>query len=186
MSITHPLEHIFKISKDWKNAILNFSVYSYTPQSIVDDRRPVTVLGNDLNVAWFKDLLKSLKSNEEIAFHSLVVVDGIQKHLPMIDFTCSRLDLAHAKNCLTQIFSNQTINGFVFFDSGRSMHAYGSSLISQEQWIKFLGLLLLVNTPTEKPIIDTRWIGHRLLGGYSSLRLTCNSGNYLKMPEYIE
>ena len=34
-------------------------------------------------------------------------------------------------------------------------------------------------------IVDSRWIGHRLIGGYSSLRWTNNTGMYRSEPSKI-
>lgn len=66
------------------------------------------------------------------------------------------------------------------------MHAYGSGLISNKEWVQVMGALLLANLPNEKSIIDSRWIGHRLIGGVASLRWSANSDAYLKAPSLIK
>ena len=74
---------------------------------------------------------------------------------------------------------------FAIFDSGRSFHAYGNRLLSTEEWIQFMGSLLLLNEPGKNKLIDTRWIGHRLMAGYSSLRWSCNTRWYKRFPTFI-
>jgi hypothetical protein len=33
-----------------------------------------------------------------------------------------------------------------------------------------MGRLLLLNLPEKPCLVDTRWVGHRLIGGYAALR----------------
>lgn len=70
------------------------------------------------------------------------------------------------------------------YSSGRSYHAYGASILTFEEWAKWLGEMLLINTPGENNIVDVRWIGHSLKRSQSFLRLTANSSGYLMVPEY--
>ncbi|RTE64542.1 hypothetical protein EH243_16865 [Amphritea opalescens] len=131
------------------------------------------------------DKLKSLAVGEELAFHSVYKKGQRKYHLPMIDFDCSVQDLKYAKATLYKILPNHIYSGLVFYESGRSLHAYGSTGLNNKQWIDFMGRLLLANLPNEPSIVDTRWVGHRLMGGFSSLRWSSNSGMYLKVPSRI-
>ena len=65
-----------------------------------------------------------------------------------------------------------------FSNSGRSFHAYSLRLISPKEWREFMGRLLLLNLPGRSSFIDSRWVGHRLVAGYASLRWTANSEQY--------
>ena len=103
----------------------------------------------------------------------------------MIDFTCDVKDIEYAKSTLYKILPNNIFSGLVFYESGRSLHAYGSTGLKNKEWIDFMGRLLLANIPNKPEIVDTRWIGHRLMGRFSSLRWSSNSGMYLQIPSRI-
>jgi hypothetical protein len=70
-----------------------------------------------------------------------------------------------------------------FFSSGRSYHGYATSLLGPKQWHEFLGRALLINSRDSEQIVDARWVGHRLIAGYGSLRLSNSSGQYMGMPK---
>lgn len=65
------------------------------------------------------------------------------------------------------------------YGSGRSFHVYSTTLLGPKDWFDFMGRLLLINPRGQKEIVDTCWIGHRLIGGFGSLRWSNNSGMYL-------
>jgi hypothetical protein len=48
-----------------------------------------------------------------------------------------------------------------------------------------MGSLLLLNKPSGFKLIDERWVGHRIMAGYSALRWSCNTKQYKKMPTQI-
>ena len=66
--------------------------------------------------------------------------------------------------------------------------AAGLSFLGVElgEWIKFMGSLLLLNIPGKIKIVDSRWVGHRLLGGYASLRWSNNTRQYKRFPVLID
>lgn len=78
------------------------------------------------------------------------------------------------------------ISKMIWYESGRSFHGYGTTLISNEEWIQLMGRLLLVNQPQQHPIVDSRWIGHRLIAGYSALRWTKNTDDYIQVPKLLK
>ena len=73
-----------------------------------------------------------------------------------------------------------------FFATGRSFHAYSLELLTPQAWNEFMGRLLLINPKRGSQIVDTRWVGHRIIGKYASLRWTNNSGSYLSLPKKID
>ncbi|MGC1520222.1 MAG: hypothetical protein WA803_01670, partial [Steroidobacteraceae bacterium] len=77
---------------------------------------------------------------------------------------------------------NALTSSFLYFDSGRSFHAYGLQLISPGEWREFMAKLLLLNLPEGEHLIDARWVGHRLVAGYGALRWSANSDFYLQVP----
>ncbi|NEX60635.1 hypothetical protein G3574_06065 [Noviherbaspirillum sp. 17J57-3] len=72
------------------------------------------------------------------------------------------------------------------FSSGRSLHGYGINPLTPEEWIRFMGLLLLANHPSKPTVVDTRWVGHRLLAGYAALRWSRNTSHYLQLPQAVQ
>lgn len=114
---------------------------------------------------------------------------GNRYHIPMIDFACSHKSKLLKKlndRCVLNNVGLLELQTFEFFDSGRSFHGYGPTLMTEYQWLQFLGSLLLLNQVDLPPVVDGRWIGHSLKRGFSGLRWTRNSPKYLKVPEGID
>lgn len=162
-------------------AELEFSVYVYKPDSLDDERRIVRLRGADLNAQWLSDALASLNRNEELALHSRVKIKSRTWHIPMIDFV-GRFDVERVRDRIRKFLPRDIARTMVFVNSGRSFHGYSDVLLSPKEWLEFMGRLLLVNEPERDPVIDTRWVGHRLIAGYGALRWSNSSGLYRGMP----
>lgn len=98
-------------------------------------------------------------------------------HIPMMDFSCEETEdnLAIIREFLEGIGQE---NG-VILSSGRSYHYYGAKLFSEEEWLKFLGLCLLLTG-----YVEERYIGHRLLDGCGILRISA-AGIKPKIPTVV-
>lgn len=127
---------------------------------------------------------KAAEKGQDVVVCSDVTVGGAEGwHLPLIDFACDpkyneigrRDDIRHPLR----------FKKMMFFNSGRSMHAYGITLLTQEEWVKFMGRCLLMNFD-EVTTVDTRWIGWCLDRGFSALRLTCQNEKYKQMPQAMD
>lgn len=70
-------------------------------------------------------------------------------------------------------------DGPVYYDTGRSYHAYW--LATAGTLTGFYGELLTIR----EPFVDTRAIGYALRRGYTALRLTKNTDRYLKAPSRV-
>lgn len=180
----HPYFFVERL-RDKKNIIFQLSKYIYKPDSLFDEREFIDISSEDLTEENIVKLIKSLNSDQELAIHSKVTVNGRTFHIPMIDFSIKGPLTIDTVYRLNQFIKKNICNNMEFYNSGRSLHAYSTTLISPKQWFEFMGRLLLINTKG-KEIIDNRWIGHRLLGGYSSLRWSNNSGLYLCEPHTIK
>ncbi|WP_111894923.1 hypothetical protein [Acinetobacter sp. MB5] len=162
----------------------SLSKYIYLPDSLSDERITHQVDGLNFNLEYLANTLKSLEKNQELAFHSIIKTKyGKTYHIPMIDFYTEKLNIDvyyRLKNFIDyKILSNMT-----FYRSGNSFHGYSSKLLTQKEWLNFMGSLLLVNPPKlTNLIIDDRWIGHRIMSGFSSLRWSNNSGIYKSIPQ---
>ncbi|WP_423372868.1 hypothetical protein [Dyella acidisoli] len=159
----------------------HFSRYVYVPQSVEDLRTPVRVPLAGVTHAWFRDQLARLSPNEELAMHSILTQGRRVRHIPMADLVVKPGQIGEVTRWADRYLGID----LDFFDSGRSLHAYGVRPISETQWVHLMGRLLLGNIPNREPVVDSRWVGHRLLGGYSSLRWSKNTPHYLKWPTLI-
>lgn len=175
--------HPISLVPEWHSTVgdewdAHFSRYRYVPQSIDDYRTPIQVPLAQLNALWLRDQLDCLGPGEELAMHSTLTQGRRIRHIPMVDF-------AVRPEKVTEVIiwaSHHLGIELQFFDSGRSFHAYGTRPISKTQWMRLMGLLLLGNAPNREPVVDSRWVGHRLLAGYSSLRWSKNTAHYLRWP----
>lgn len=179
-----PFNHIMDMFKS-SDAILEFSRYVYRPQSLLDERTIIELPASELSMDWFDEILLKLDCDEELAFHSRVKFDRKTLHIPMIDFCCDKSNIEYAKSCIEKSIGIRLSSGLNYYDSGRSMHAYGSHLLAPVEWRRLMGKLLLANFPNAISVVDSRWIGHRVIGGFSSLRLSNNTDQYLKYPSKI-
>jgi len=182
----HPYELIRKLIEQLPfDADLEFSTYKYEPQSILDTRSTFRISAKELSQTAIERLILGLDHDTELAFHSLIRHSKKVYHVPMIDFRVSQEKLKESLDSIEKILPKTIAKEINFYSSGRSCHAYSLALISNKEWIDFMGRLLLISLPQDEQVIDTRWIGHRLMGGFSSLRWSNNSGLYLAMPQKI-
>lgn len=178
----HPIgliqQWLRSVDGDW---LATLSRYQYLPQEIEDRREIVTVKLGHLTPNWLDDQLASLQEGYELAFHSVLRLGKRELHIPMVDFSATSIEPQPVVDWANR-YLGITLQ---LFDSGRSFHGYGNELIPRSKWIKLMGLLLLSNIPNKPPFVDARWVGHRLLAGYSALRWSHHSSSYLRMPTRI-
>ena len=129
-------------------------------------------------------LMADTPPGTELAMHSDVLLQGGERrHIVMIDMSTAAK--AHLEK-LRAFIGNNFYQRMTWYESGRSFHGYGEDLLGEREWVQFMGLLLLSNKPRLEPTVDPRWIGHRLLAGYSSLRWTKNTSHYLSLPSLLD
>jgi hypothetical protein len=160
------------------------SYYTYVPQSVAEDRSIWLLPIEDfLEPTRMELIMNQTPADQELAIHSDVrTISKERIHLVMIDMsTAAKAHLAK----LRAFLGDNSFDKIVWFSSGRSFHGYGEDLLTESEWIKFMGLLLLANKPRMEPTVDPRWIGHRLLAGYSALRWTKNTSHYLGSPSVV-
>jgi len=162
---------------------LDFSRYVYEPRVMKDSRFIFPYSAGELNKSFLLGIVENLSPGEELALHSNVSIKGDLFHIPMVDFGNQKYH-GFRSDIFSEFYQLWGVD-FAVFDSGRSFHAYGDRCLSHDEWIQFMGSLLLLNKPGMPKVIDDRWVGHRLLAGYSALRWSCNSNFYKKTPEYI-
>lgn len=183
----HPYWHARSIVDEYHDEIsyLHFSYYDYVPQSLIDRRTTFSISPHeflDCDAVWA--IMQGTPFGQELAFHSNVLsISGEQKHIPMVDMsTGSAAQLAKLKPFLGE----ELFQRFKWFRSGRSFHGYGKVLVTDREWVSLMGILLLANQKGLAPTVDPRWVGHRLIAGYSALRWTKNTSHYINLPNEID
>lgn len=180
---THPYWHMHSVLSGEPNVnALYLSHYRYTPQSLLDERKLFKVTRLQfLTPSFIESLIWQCPATHEVAIHSNVdCVDNKIRHLPMVDMSARTKRALAEVNLLMQ--QQDVFYRFSWFRSGRSFHGYGQRFIPQEKWVELMGTLLLCNRIGSRPVVDPRWVGHRLIGGYAALRWTMNTGQYLMVP----
>lgn len=168
-----------------ENAEFHLSKYVYDEDSLFDRRKSISVRGHQLTPEWVTWVISSLEPEEELALHSRITIKGHTFHIPMIDFATSEPLAANIADRIRFFLPRKVFLSLAFFDSGRSYHAYSTALLKPKEWLDFMGRLLLINPRGSQEIIDSRWVGHRLIGGYCSLRWSNNTGKYVRSPTSI-
>jgi hypothetical protein len=170
------------------NLIFTYSRYEVAPpglQAVAPRSAVLRVSGKEISPDWIAHRLSELGPNEEMAWHSWVDCGGVGFHIPMIDFVGrpSRSVLGEVSRGLA---AEMGIPADLFiFDTERSFHGYFSDLISEPDWRKYLGELLLLNEENRPPVIDARWVGHALMRGFTALRWSNNTKRYPAMPRLL-
>ena len=190
LSHRHPVSWVRRVLSEHVNegyisnsSSFTFSKYTYLPQSFIDERNVFTVNSWYLNDENLMNIINSLGQGEELAFHSQIFDFGKQYHLPLIDF--GNVDRGIMDSSVLRDLASHWNLSFNIYNSGRSYHAYGNRLVSNDEWLKFMGSLLLLNKPSGFKLIDERWVGHRIMAGYSALRWSLNTSQYKKIPELV-
>lgn len=180
----HPFNFVQSLFER-EEAQFAFSKYVYTPDSLLDDREFLTLSGTEVTEDRINLEIASLRPDQELAFHSKVQIKGKTFHIPMIDFATEEEVSHQVFDRMSQYLPKKLMLNMAVYASGRSYHAYSKTLLGPKEWQDFMGRLLLINPRDQANIVDTRWIGHRLIGGFSSLRWSNNSGQYLGLPSRI-
>lgn len=181
---THPVRIIPRLRDLYGDGLtLHFSRYAYVPRDRKDKRETFSVSIAAVTPSWLRTQFLALGPSQELAFHSNIEIEKKKRHLPMLDFR------GMTKGQLTavmDVFRSDFSEGIEVYFSGRSYHAYFPRLLTRNEWIKFMGSALLCNSPNDTSVVDQRWVGHRLIGGYSALRWSCNTPHYRSYPKSVE
>lgn len=182
----HPYWHVRDLLKRHTEVVaVSVSYYTYTPRSVKDQRTSWEIPISDfLDSEYITRIMENTPTGQELALHSNVrLSEDKHVHLAMIDMSTTAR--AHLEKLRTFLGDNFYQN-IVWYSSGRSFHGYGADLLTETEWHKFMGMLLLANQPNLEPTVDPRWIGHRLLAGYAALRWTKNTPLYLGFPSRLD
>lgn len=182
----HPYWHVRSVVERCADVLaVPVSYYTYQPRTVEDTRTTWLIPTREfLDPLHMRRVMEETPSGQELAVHSDFRLKNEEcAHLVMIDMSTS--SKAHLEK-LRAFLGDNVFQKIAWYDSGRSFHGYGETLLSETEWSKFMGLLLLANQPKLEPTVDPRWIGHRLLAGYASLRWTKNTQHYRGAPVSLE
>ena len=122
--------------------------------------------------------LETLPSDEVWSLTSKVLcLDKIDRHIPMMNYHPEDVSLEDIIKS-TKIISGEREG--VILSSGRFFHYYGNFLLDQGEWKKFM-IDFLMSTI----LVSPRYIGHRLIKGYCTLRLTTDKEYKTNIPRVI-
>jgi hypothetical protein len=183
---SHPIRLVYDlILLRGESLRFSFSRYLYRPNSIFDEREVFQVAGGELSDDWLADQLRQLKPEWELALNSVVTDSrGRRMHIGMIDFMPGA-DAVVARRLIQRYIGDDASLQTHLFNSGRSLHGYVMRLIKPGDFGEYLGRLLLMNQVGDSPIVDARWVGHRLMGGYCALRWSSNSRRHSDLPARV-
>lgn len=195
----HPLKTIDKIIKSHprgESLEFGFESFNFEPGDYDVDKDPTYVFHDDAGFTGheilnrtndFADFFHNAISKERdvtITSDVRLICEGFKLekfYLPQIDFS---YPVMHGP--LDSKTAGKLPMGpgeMDFYASGRSMHAYGLRLMNHEEWLKFLGNVLMMNK--SNAITDQLWVGYSLVRGYTALRLTSTNEKYLQLPSLI-
>lgn len=141
--------------------------------------------GGDAFLDRLLECIESLPADRALAVTSRVALHGHgSRHIPMVDFRCKSTETPSQK--ITEWMKEIDSAGGIVLRTTNSFHYYGISLLTDRQWVKFVGRCLLL-----VPDVDVRYLGHRLWEGWGSLRLSqdpdpARSGHEPEVVQIIE
>lgn len=119
--------------------------------------------------------------------------------LPLLDFVCKKRKKLKRLlvELLTDVNELEQLGGGFLLETTNSYHYYGKTAINTEKWLRFIGHCLLLHPRPHdlKPamrlgastVIDARFLGHSLLAGQGSLRVSPDrDGQFPRVVALIE
>lgn len=192
----HPIHEIIKLINENNNladAIFTYSVVEYDYKTRIYSRDTRDIKGGNISIVWLDKEINNLRQNWNLAFHTKLIHQDRILHIPFIDFNVPEFN-GKVQDIIRYRISRQdsllkyihVIAQTKIYSSGRSFHGYSNVLLDEQSWKEFTISMILLNyikdIDTYSLIVDERWIAHRLLEGFGSLRWSCNSDNYLQYP----
>jgi hypothetical protein len=133
------------------------------PDSLID--------ASTLKRSGLAPILARLSPYEALGLCSDVVLAEGQTHLPLLNFSLapSPKNIALIQDAARALRALMLPHALVL-ESRRSYHPYRLTLLSQANWVNFLAHPLLL-----APMVDIRYVAHRLLSGDAVFRINATS-----------
>lgn len=181
----HPIQMIKYINEDNESDDIQYFLkqykydYNETTKQCTHTEELVLVTPKKVRKT-FIELSSDIKS--DVALASMVIVNGEIRHIPMIDFAGH---LKIDKDVITILKHSNVISKYpsttqYIYNSGHSLHLYGTQFLSLLDWIEFMNAL------KDMRIVDQMWIKHSLNRGHAALRWSCNNTKrYTMVPKLL-
>lgn len=142
-------------------------------------RRTFRVLAQDVSEEKIRELHSEAGENRAIGITSVVeTLDRKRRHIPMMDLK-SRVS-GFNQRAIVDLFKSVRNEPGVLLDSGNSYHYYGLQTVDESSWRAFLGECLLFS-----PVVDSRYVGHRLIDGFCVLRVS-EAAHKSRVPAVVQ
>jgi hypothetical protein len=138
--------------------------HDYAPEQ----RNELTIPVENISIGAIQKTVRELPEGHVLGLASICALeDGSEGHLPLLDF---RLPISEGNVRLVRAAAESLgLEHGAICASGRSYHVYGFIVLSVEQWRDLMTRALLL-----APLVDTRFIAHRMLAKRGVLRVsTC-------------
>jgi hypothetical protein len=121
---------------------------------------------SEFSLAALEEINKQVSSEEGLVLCSKVVLStGDSLHIPMMDFRCPPSP-SNARAIELLLRKTGQEEG-ILVESGHSYHLYCTSLLTSDEWTRFMAVCLLL-----APVTDPRYIAHRLTDGECRLKIS--------------
>ncbi len=174
----NPLEvftHIVKVNPQIE--AVNFWTYVYRPVQFTEPGKNPQWISREefLSHNVLPELVEGLPDDAQVGVFSKVILEnGGTVHIPMMDFGIPKGDKGLAT--LKERFQKAGAHNIWVLETGESYHLYGKDLLSEVEWVQFMGTCLLTSVVHTREnieqVADPRYIGHSLKRGGNVLRVT--------------
>jgi hypothetical protein len=120
----------------------------------------------DFSLEALEEVNTQISHEEGLVLCSKVILaNGDLRHIPMMDFRCPPSS-SNASAIAMLVHKTGQKEGLLV-ESGHSYHLYCTSLLTAEEWTRFMAVCLLLS-----PVTDPRYIAHRLTDGECRLKIS--------------
>jgi len=163
-------------------SIISVNLWQYTYKPLEHDEKGTSIwvrctTGHEDFQENLKIAIDNVPDRLQVAVGSKVVIASRETaHIPMMDFNLPKNTIS-LKSILERVKYLEFPSGWIL-ETGVSYHYYGTTLLSESEWLDFMGRSLLTSVVRSRKDIDivemadSRYIGHSLRRRCNTLRLT--------------
>lgn len=156
-------------------AAVGVQQYEYRPREQSDQETTWISREDLLENQKVQELIGNLRDGVQmVVFSKVLLRNGQHAHIQMMDF-----DLPKSEENLNLVMGRLKKVGISkgwILESGDSYHFYGPKLLSESEWVNFMGDCLLTSVVHDEDniqqVADPRYVGHSLKRGGNALRIT--------------
>jgi len=156
---------------------VNFWVYVYRPVQFSEPGENPRWVSREqfFSQDVLPRLVENLPEDAQVGVFSKVALgEGEVAHIPMMDFSIPKSD--GGITVVKERLQKAGIHNIWLLETGEAYHIYGKDLLTEEEWVQFMGTCLLTSIVHTREnieqVADPRYIGHSLKRGGNVLRVT--------------